>query len=233
MQIFYAPDIATNPELPLEEAGHAIRVLRLTEGDELLIADGKGFFYKANILQAHHKHCTVTLQERWGQPRLWKPYIHIAVAPTKNMDRMEWFVEKATEIGIDAITCLNCRFSERREVKTARLEKILISAMKQSQKAFLPNLTGMTDFKGLVSTPFNGRKYIAHCEKGEDKPLLKEIYHRQENILILIGPEGDFSPEEIELAISNGFEAISLGSSRLRTETAALVACHTVHILNQ
>jgi len=232
MQIFYAPDISTNQELPLEEAGHAVRVLRLTEGDELLIADGKGFFYKAKILQAHHKHCTVILEERWEQPRLWEPYIHIALAPTKSIDRVEWFVEKATEIGIDAITCLNCRFSERKEIKTNRLEKILVSAMKQSQKAFLPSLSGMTDFKKFVSNPFDGRKFIAHCE-GEEKPLLKEIYQQKENVLILIGPEGDFNPEEIELAKKNGFEAISLGESRLRTETAALVACHTIHILNQ
>lgn len=232
MQIFYAPDITTHPELPQEEAGHAIRVLRLQEGDEVLITDGKGFFYKAAILQAHPKHCTVTLLNRWEQPRLWAPSIHIAVAPTKNMDRMEWFVEKATEIGIDAITCLNCRYSERKELKTPRLEKILVSAMKQSQKAILPGLTGMTDFKTFVSTPFNGRKFIAHCEEGE-KPLLKTLYRPKENVLILIGPEGDFSSEEIKLAIANGFEEISLGESRLRTETAALVACHTIHVLNQ
>ena len=154
------------------------------------------------------------------------------MAPTKNMDRMEWFVEKATEIGIDTITCLNCRFSERKEVKTARLEKILVSAMKQSQKATLPRLNGMTDFKRFISEPFDGRKFIAHCEE-EEKPLLRRVYHPGENALILIGPEGDFSTEEIRLAKENGFEAISLGESRLRTETAALVACHTIHILNQ
>jgi len=148
------------------------------------------------------------------------------------MDRIEWFVEKATEIGIDSITCLNCRFSERKEIKPARLEKILVSAMKQSQKATLPILTGMTDFKTFVNQPFYGRKFIAHCEDG-DKQLLKQIYKPGENALILIGPEGDFSPEEIALALQNGFEPISLGESRLRTETAALVACHTIHVLNQ
>ena len=173
MQIFYTPDIAVNPELPEEEAGHCIRVLRLTEGDEILLTDGKGAFYKAAISRAHHKHCEVSILESWQQPALWNFRLHIAVATTKNMDRMEWFAEKATEIGIDAITCLNCRFSERREIKPARLEKILVSAMKQSQKATLPLLEGMTDFKSFVSQPFDGRKFIAHCEDG-DKTLLKQ-----------------------------------------------------------
>ncbi|MBO5224859.1 MAG: 16S rRNA (uracil(1498)-N(3))-methyltransferase [Parabacteroides sp.] len=232
MQIFYTPDIALRAELPEEEAGHCIRVLRLTEGDEILLTDGKGMFYKAAISRAHPKHCEVDILESWQQPALWNFQLHIAVAPTKNMDRMEWFAEKATEIGIDAITCLNCRFSERKEVKPARLEKILVSAMKQSQKATLPVLTGMTDFRTFVTQPFDGRKFIAHCEEG-DKKLLKQLYQPGENVLVLIGPEGDFSPEEIELALKNGFLPISLGESRLRTETAALVACHTIHVLNQ
>ena len=232
MQIFYTPEIAVNPELPEEEAGHCIRVLRLTEGDEILLTDGKGSFFKAAISRAHPKHCEVNILEQWEQPALWNFNLHIAVAPTKNMDRMEWFAEKATEIGIDAITCLNCRFSERREIKPARLEKILVSAMKQSQKATLPELSGMVDFRTFVSQPFDGRKFIAHCEEGV-KPLLKQTYHPGENALVLIGPEGDFSPEEIALALKQGFEPISLGESRLRTETAALVACHTIHVLNQ
>lgn len=232
MQIFYTPDIAVNPELPEEEAGHCIRVLRLTEGDEVLLTDGKGFFYKAAISRAHAKHCEVSILESWQQPALWNFRLHIAVAPTKNMDRMEWFAEKATEIGLDAITCLNCRFSERKEIKMARLKKILVSAMKQSQKATVPQLEGMTDFRSFISRPFEGRKFIAHCEDGA-KTLLKQTYCPGENALILIGPEGDFSPEEIELALANGFEPISLGESRLRTETAALAACHTIHVLNQ
>ena len=203
MQIFYTPDIAIKPELPEEEAGHCIRVLRLGEGDEIVLTDGQGSFYKAAISRAHPKHCEVTLLESWKQPDLWNFNLHIAIAPTKNMDRMEWFVEKATEIGINAI-----------------------------QKATLPALEGMTDFKKFVATPFDGRKFIAHCEEGE-KPLLKHTYQPGENALILIGPEGDFSPEEIKLAQENGFEPISLGESRLRTETAALVACHTIHVLNQ
>ena len=232
MQIFYAPDIESTLVLPEEESGHCVRVMRLAEGDEIMITDGKGNFYRASITNAHPKHCQVEITSSWQQEKPWDAYIHIAVAPTKNMDRMEWFAEKATEIGIDEITCLNCRFSERKEVKTARLEKILVSAMKQSQKALLPQLNGMTDFKQFVRQPFNGRKFIAHGEEGE-KPLIKSIYRPGENVLILIGPEGDFSPKEIKSAEENGFEAISLGKSRLRTETAALTACHTIHVLNQ
>lgn len=232
MQIFYTPNIVTNPVLSEEESGHCVRVLRLNEGDQILLTDGTGSFYKAAITHAHPKHCGVELLESWRQAPLWPFYVHIAVAPTKNMDRLEWFVEKATEIGIDAISCLNCRFSERREIKSARLEKILASAMKQSQKATLPRLEGMVDFKEFVARPFEGRKFIAHCEE-EEKPLLRQLYHPGERALVLIGPEGDFSPEEITLAKSKGFESISLGESRLRTETAALVACHTLHVLNQ
>lgn len=231
MQIFYTPDIQNKLQLPEEESGHCVRVLRLGEKDEILLTDGQGTFYKAAIVQPHPKHCEVRILDQWQQETLWPFYLHIAVAPTKNMDRMEWFCEKATEIGVDEITCLNCRFSERREIKPSRLEKILVSAMKQSQKARLPKLNGMTDFKKFISQPFEGRKFIAHCEEGE-KPLLKKIYQPGEKALILIGPEGDFSPEEIDLAKACGFEPISLGESRLRTETAALVACHTLHVLN-
>lgn len=232
MQLFYTPDINVNPELPEEEAGHCIRVLRLTEGDVIHLTDGKGYFYEAEITRAHHKHCEVKILKKTEQPPLWNFELHMAIAPTKNMDRMEWFTEKATEIGIDSITCLSCRHSERKEIKTARLEKILVSAMKQSQKATLPRLEGMTSFSEFVKRPFEGRKFIAHCELGE-KRLLKQLYNPGENAIVLIGPEGDFSPDEISLALENGFEPISLGESRLRTETAALVACQTLHVLNQ
>ncbi|MDR3267996.1 MAG: 16S rRNA (uracil(1498)-N(3))-methyltransferase [Tannerella sp.] len=232
MLLFYAPDIADHPALPEEEARHALRVLRLNEGDEITLTDGKGDFYRATIADAHPKHCEVTLVERWRPALLWSYRLHVAVAPPKNTDRMEWFVEKATEIGINAITCLNCRFSERREIKTARLEKTMISALKQSQQATLPALTGMTDFRAFVKQPFDGRKYIAHCETDADRKLLKQTYHAGENALILVGPEGDFSPEEITLALQSGFMPVSLGPNRLRTETAALVACHTIHVIN-
>ena len=218
--------------MPEEESAHAIRVLRLIEGDEVRIIDGKGFFYRAIITCAHPKHCEVDIIETCPQILLWSSQIHIAVAPTKQIDRMEWFVEKATEIGIDAITFLDCRYSERHEINTARLEKKLISAIKQSNKAIRPQLTGITTFRDFINKPFDGSKFIAHCEDNE-KSLLKQIYQAGDNALILIGPEGDFCAEEISLAIEHGFQPITLGQSRLRTETAALVACHSIHLLNQ
>ena len=232
MQIFYTPDITIKPELPEEEAGHCIRVLRLGEGDEIVLTDGQGSFYKAAISRAHPKHCEVTLLESWKQPDLWNFNLHIAIAPTKNMDRMEWFVEKATEIGFDELTFLNCRFSERKVIKTERISKILVSAIKQSLKARLPQLNEMTDFNKFITQPFLGQKFIAHCYEGE-KPLLKDMVHPGEDALVLIGPEGDFSEEEVRKATENDFIPISLGKSRLRTETAALVACHILNLQNQ
>ncbi|MDR3194677.1 MAG: 16S rRNA (uracil(1498)-N(3))-methyltransferase [Tannerella sp.] len=233
MPLFYAPQIALHPVLPEEETAHALRVLRLNEGSEITLTDGNGFFYLATIVRARPKQCEVKVLKRW-QAEPSRPYrVHIAVSPTKNADRMEWFAEKATEIGIHAITLLDCRFSERHEMKTARLQKLLVGAMKQSRQATLPVLTGMTPFRAFAGQPFDGRKFIAHCEKDETcNPLLNRIYHAGENALILIGPEGDFSPEEIALAIRSGFTPVSLGANRLRTETAALAACHTIHVLN-
>lgn len=229
--MFYAPDIDTLPELPEEEARHALRVLRMTAGDEISLTDGKGHFYQAILQSDKTKHCVLEIISHEAQPPLWDFRLHIAVAPTKNMDRMEWLCEKATEIGIDEITFLNCRFSERREIKTARLEKILVSALKQSQKATLPQLNEIADFMKHIRQPFDGQKFIAHCREGI-KPLLKELYRPGENAWILIGPEGDFSPDEVEAAIRQGFAPISLGNSRLRTETAALAAIQNVHVLN-
>jgi 16S rRNA (uracil1498-N3)-methyltransferase len=233
MQLFYTPDIDKSLVLPEEEARHCIRVLRLTEGSEIDLTDGKGYLYKAVIVQAHPKHCVVNIKERILHTPFWKFNLHIAVAPTKNMDRMEWFAEKATEIGINAISFLNCRYSERKEIKGERIEKILISAMKQSLKATLPALDGMVDFKHFIKRPFDGQKFIAHCESDEEKQVLKHVYKAKENALILVGPEGDFSTEEIDLATQAGFKAVSLGESRLRTETAALTACQTIHFVNQ
>lgn len=158
--------------------------------------------------------------------------MHIGMAPTKNMDRTEWFAEKATEIGIDELTFLNCRYSERKVIKTERIQKILVSAIKQSLKARLPRLNEMTDFAKFVSQPFEGQKFIAHCHAGE-KPLLRDVLLPGLDAVVLIGPEGDFSEEEVALAEANGFLPISLGKSRLRTETAALVACHIMNLQNQ
>jgi len=232
MPLFYAPDIAEHPVLPEEEARHALRVLRLNEGDEITLTDGKGSFYRATIARSHPKDCAVTIVQRRQPAPLWPYRIHIAMAPTKHTDRTEWFMEKATEIGINAVTFLNCHHSERREIKTLRMEKTMISAMKQSQQATLPEITGMTDFRTFIKQPFDGRKYIAHCATATDRTLIGQTYHAGENALILIGPEGDFSPEEIALALHSGFTPVSLGPNRLRTETAALTACHTIHVLN-
>ena len=232
MHVFYTPDIQTRPELPEEEAAHAIRVLRLEAGDEVTLTDGKGCFYRAEISAASNKRCLVNILETLPQEPLWQGHLHLAMAPTKNMDRTEWFAEKATEIGFDELTFLNCHFSERKVIKTERIRKILVSAIKQSLKAQLPKLNEMTDFNRLVRQPFGGQKFIAHCYEGE-KPLLKDIVRRGEDALILIGPEGDFSEEEVKLAVEQGFRPVSLGRSRLRTETAALVACHILNLCNQ
>lgn len=232
MHVFYTPDITTSPELPEEEAGHCLRVLRLSIGDEIMLTDGKGCFYKAVISAASGKRCQVKVTETIPQEKGWNGWLHIAMAPTKNMDRTEWFAEKATEIGFDELTFLNCRYSERKVIKTERIEKILVSAVKQSLKAAKPVLNEMTDFNSLITSDFGGQKFIAHCYEDE-KQLLKEVIHPGEDALVLIGPEGDFSEEEVEKAIANGFRPISLGKSRLRTETAALVACHTMNLLNQ
>ena len=232
MHVFYTPDISTSPELPEEEAGHCLRVLRLSIGDEIMLTDGKGCFYKAVISAASGKRCQVKVTETIPQEKGWNGWLHIAMAPNKNMDRTEWFAEKATEIGFDELTFLNCRYSERKVIKTERIEKILVSAVKQSLKAAKPVLNEMTDFNSFITRDFGGQKFIAHCYEGE-KQLLKEVIHPGEDALVLIGPEGDFSEEEVEKAIANGFRPISLGKSRLRTETAALVACHTMNLLNQ
>ena len=229
MHVFYTPDIQTSTELPEEEAQHCVRVLRLTAGDEISLTDGKGNFYRAEISVATHKRCLVNIKETIYQEPLWDGHLHIAMAPTKNMDRNEWFAEKATEIGFDELTFLNCRFSERKVIKTERIEKILVSAIKQSLKARLPRLNEMTDFCTFIEQDFKGQKFIAHCYEGE-KPLLKDVLTKGEDALVLIGPEGDFSEEEVKKAIEKGFVPISLGKSRLRTETAALVACHTMNM---
>ncbi|MDR0743110.1 MAG: 16S rRNA (uracil(1498)-N(3))-methyltransferase [Tannerella sp.] len=230
--LFYVPDIAINPELPEEESQHCTRVLRLREGDEITVTDGRGFLYQAVLTEAHPKHCRFRINGKQKQTPRWNFYIHVAVAPTKNMERMEWFVEKATEIGINEITGLRCRHSERRELKIQRLNRIAVNAMKQSQKTTLPQINEMVDFKDFIPSGFEGYKMIGHCYE-DQKPFIKEVYKPGKNALLLIGPEGDFSNDEIDTALAAGFSPVSLGENRLRTETAALVACHTIHVLNQ
>lgn len=232
MALFYVPDIAENWELSEEEATHALRVLRLNAGSGLEITDGKGMLYNAEVASVAGKHCYIEAVEATLMPKNWQGNIHIAIAPTKNMDRIEWFVEKATEIGLDAVTFLNCRFSERKVVKTDRVERIAVSAMKQSLKYRKPLVGDMVDFKKFIAEERAGAKFIAHCHDSE-RVLLKDVLVTGEDATVLIGPEGDFSSEEVDLAIKAGYRPVSLGSSRLRTETAALVACHTFILKNE
>ncbi len=231
MHIFYTPKILEQKELPQEEALHCTKVLRLKGGDTIRLTDGKGNFFNASISSISSKHCKVEIFETIFQNPLWTNNIHIALAPTKNMDRNEWFVEKATEIGINQISFLNCRYSERKDIKPDRIEKIAVAAMKQSQKSYLPELQDIITFEKFIKKDFQGQKFIAHCYP-EEKIKLTQAYKKGENVLILIGPEGDFSIDEVNKATENGFIPISLGESRLRTETAALVACQTIHIVN-
>lgn len=233
MHLFYTPDLLTDTyRLSEEESKHCVRVLRLTEGEKLFLVDGKGLFCEAVIISANPKACILNVTNRKSNYAKRDYQLTIGVAPTKNIDRYEWFLEKATEIGIDIVIPLLSRYSERKEIKPERLEKVMVSAMKQSIKAYLPILNPMQTFKKTISNPFSGQKFIAHCYEGE-KPLLRDVVEKGKDVLILIGPEGDFSTEEVELAISEGFIPVSLGTSRLRTETAALAACHTVNLINQ
>jgi 16S rRNA (uracil1498-N3)-methyltransferase len=232
MALFYVPNLASGNVLPEEESQHAVKVLRLQVGDAIVVVDGVGGFYNARITNPHHKHCGFEITEtilEYGK-RDYK--LHIAIAPTKNIERLEWFIEKATEIGIDEITPVICRFSERKIVKEERLEKIIVSAAKQSVKAYFPQLNPLCTFDELMKKHSASQKFIAHCYE-EDKRLLQTEISKSKDVLILIGPEGDFSKEEVQKAISLGFVPVSLGNSRLRTETAGVVACHTVAIMNQ
>lgn len=233
MQLFFLPRIeGDNIILDEPESNHCVRVLRLSAGSRIQLVDGAGGFYTAEITDPHPKKCRLRIissEKEFGKRNF---YLHIAIAPTKNIERFEWFLEKATEIGIDEITPLLCRFSERKEVKTERLNKILVSAMKQSVKAYLPKLNEMQTFSEIVAAHSGYRKFIAHCYEGE-KLVFKNAVIPGEKILILIGPEGDFSEEEVAKARQEGFLEITLGQSRLRTETAGVVACHTINLINE
>ncbi len=230
---FYAPDIIDSPTLPESDSQHCIRVLRMKEGDIIEVIDGKGYRYACQIIDAHPKRTHIEIIERHYIPPTWHNDITIAVAPTKHLDRMEWMVEKLTEIGINRIIPLLCRHSERKEIKVERLEKIAISAMKQSLKTTLPIISPMTPLKNVIQDFETTQKYIAYCDESIPRRLFSTEYIANKNTIILIGPEGDFSIEEIQLALNNNYQPISLGDNRLRTETAAIVACDTCHIINQ
>ena len=233
MQLFYDADIANSQILSEEESYHCTKVLRLKNGDEIFITNGIGNLYKAKITEIHQKHTEVEIIETINNFNKHNYFNHIAIAPTKNIDRFEWFIEKATEIGINEITPILCKTSERKIVKQDRLYKIAISAMKQSYKSCLPKINELTTFQEFISknTALYTNKYIAHCEN-EEKIYLGKIIEKQSNYLTLIGPEGDFSTNEILLAKKNNFIPVSLGESRLRTETAGVVVCDIVSIIN-
>lgn len=235
MQLFFNPDLnpsSNSISFDKLESKHIIRVLRKRENDILNITDGKGNLYEAKISLANDKHCVATIIVVHKQPKSWPYYIHIAIAPTKSNDRFEWFLEKATEIGIDEITPILCQNSERKVVKHERLEKIVLSAMKQSLQCVLPKLNPATSVSDFLNQNHSGTLCIAHCEDSK-KNLLKHVVQTNEKTTILIGPEGDFSVTEIRHALERGFQPVSLGENRLRTETAGLTAVHTLALVHQ
>ena len=232
MHVFYAPDIETTAVLPEEESHHAVRVLRLEVGATIQIVDGKGGVFLGIIAVADAKRCLINSLQAQTVAYRRPYYLHVAIAPTKNMDRLEWFVEKAAEIGIDEISPLYCRYSERKNLKTERLQRILVSAMKQSIQPTLAVLNEPTTFKEWIKHVDADQKFIAHCHDSE-KQFLASAIQPGKKVLIMIGPEGDFSEQEVETAIQLGFQPVGLGRSRLRTETAGVVACHTAVLLNE
>lgn len=232
MFLFYTPDIESAQQLCEEESVHCVKVLRKTRGDEIVTTDGRGLFCYARITNPHPKHCEFEILRRERQQTTHNFHLHIAIAPTKNIERIEWMVEKCTEIGVDEITLLLCRFSERKQVRLDRLEKIMLSAAKQSLRAYFPRLNPLTDYDAFVRKANEQTRFIAHCYD-EHKLLLRNQIRPLQSCLVLIGPEGDFSPEEVQLALQSGFTPVSLGNSRLRTETAGVVACHTAILMNE
>ncbi|WP_417291004.1 16S rRNA (uracil(1498)-N(3))-methyltransferase [Corallibacter sp.] len=234
MQLFYNANISDNDtqfSFDKDESRHIVKVLRKTIDDTLHITNGKGWLFTAKITVADIKNCVVSITGKTQQPKP-KYNLHIAVAPTKMNDRYEWFLEKATEIGIQEITPIICDHSERKIIKPERFQKILQSAMKQSLQSYLPILHDAIPFTEFVQQNFNGQQFIAHCEELDKKSLKKEL-KSEKDVIILIGPEGDFSVKEIEIALQNNFIPVTLGETRLRTETAAIVACHSVAYTNE
>lgn len=233
MYLFYERNFSNNGHiLSPDESKHCVKVLRHQVGDCISVMDGKGSIYKAEILEAAPKKCVLkVLETKTEKPRPFS--IHMVVAPTKNIDRLEWFLEKATEIGIEQVTPILCDHSERKVIKPERLEKVIVSAAKQSLKSYIPTLNPLTTYKDFISREQeNTNCFIAHCEESS-KVLLKNAYQQNSNAVVLIGPEGDFSPQEIKQAVENKYQEISLGKERLRTETAALMGCATLNLINQ
>lgn len=227
VRFFYVPDAANSNELPADEGQHAMRVLRLKAGDEMMLMDGDGTFYRAEVTLAHTHHCCYEIKETLPQERQWQGEVHLAIAPTKLMDRIEWMTEKAVEIGIDRLSFLNCQFSERRVLKVPRIQKIVVSAVKQSRKAWAPQVSEMTAFDKFIAEPRTARKYIAHCYDEIPRTYLFDELRKPSDVqdaVVLVGPEGDFSIDEVRKAVAAGYQSVHLGTSRLRTETAGLSA---------
>jgi len=232
MNLFYSPVVSLGGTfLGEEESRHCTRVLRLGVGDTIHLADGTGNLFECVIRDANPKKCLVEVVSVKKEYKKRPFRLHIGIAPTKNNDRFEWFLEKATEIGIDEITPVLCTHSERNRIKNERMNKVLVAAMKQSLKAYLPVIHEAEEFARFIDREISGQKFIAYCETEQEADLPK-YYRKGETATVLIGPEGDFSPEEILLAKIHDFIPISLGESRLRTETAGIVACHTINLLN-
>ncbi len=235
MQLFYNPEINTETKtfsFDKEESRHIVRVLRKNAGDALAITNGKEQLFWAKIIEARDKKCSVEITRWEKQPKTWNYRLHIAIAPTKMNERFEWFLEKATEIGIDEITPVICDHSERKHLKMERMEKVIISAMKQSLKYKLPILNQPVKFKDFIHNQTWDLGLIAHCQK-DDKKRISDLIAEKSNIMILIGPEGDFSESEIKMSKEKGLIPVSLGASRLRTETAAVVACNNIAVLKE
>lgn len=236
-RFFYAPDAIIDDSLPEEEAQHALRVLRLKSGDEMMLIDGAGNYFRAEVTLATNKKCMFRILETLPQESLWPGRFHLAIAPTKMMERMEWMTEKSTEMGIDSLSFLLCDNSERKVIKTSRLDKIVVSAMKQSHKAWKPAVNEMVSFHTYINQPHAGLKFIAHCyEEIPRVNLFDALCHateKQGDVTVLIGPEGDFSLNEVQQAVDAGFVSVDLGASRLRTETAGLMAVAMMHLSRQ
>lgn len=230
---FFAPEIASTLTLPESDSAHCVRVLRMTEGDDLQVVDGKGNIFHCRLALAHQKHAQVEILSCERIEPCWQGAITVAVAPTKNMDRMEWLVEKLVEMGVDRIVPLSCRYSERKEIKTERLLKIAVSAMKQSLKATLPVISEMTPLAAFIAADTSEQKFVAYCASEIPRRRLVSLYRPGLSATILIGPEGDFSQKEISDTIAAGYQPVTLGDTRLRTETAAMVACSMFHTINQ
>ena len=233
MNVFYTPDISGDVcVLNESESHHIIKVLRKKEGEDVYLIDGNGGFFQGNITEAHPKHCKVTISAQLEANETRNYRLHLAIAPTKNINRFDWLLEKITEIGIDEITPVISFHSERKKIKSNRAENIVISAMKQSLKSYKPVIHNITGFNDFVNQDFKEKKIIAHCRDDTNKKALQDQINHGENILILIGPEGGFSEEELKHARGKGFLPTHFGNSRLRTETAGIAACYTVYLSN-